>query len=156
MTGLWDSGHVNRWHNNPHHGLRNSGDTVWQHAARCTYLMCRIFPDADAHLLLAVLMHDAAESVTGDTPATAKSGDIRAALERTERTFNEARDIPTPRNKRERYIMRLVDRLDAYLWARSIDARIVDAQEWHDQLEAVIGLSADLGVSDEVLEILNE
>jgi hypothetical protein len=102
------------------------------------------------------VLHDAAESVTGDTPAPAKSGDLRAALERTERTYNETHYIPTPRNDRERAMLHLVDKLDAYLWARSVDPAIVSAPEWCKQIDGVRDLAYDLGVENEVEEVLNE
>lgn len=153
---IWTSGHVNRWHNNPCHALRNSQDTNWQHGARCAALLWRIWPNVDAHMIMAALLHDAAESVTGDMPATAKSGDLRDAIEKHEREYNYANAIPMPRDRQERNMLHLVDKLDAYLWARSVDPRIVDAPEWVDQIERVWDTAYSLGVANEVGDILDE
>lgn len=157
MNNLWNSGHVNRWHNHPNHALRNSRDTVWQHAARCAVLTWQIWPDIDAHSLVTVLLHDAAESVTGDTPGPAKRDpDLSDALSSLSKRFNYRNDIPEPQCAIAAEELQLVDKLDAYLWARSVDPAIVQSREWRDQLVTILDLADSLHATDKVKAILDE
>lgn len=95
---LWHSGHVNRWHNNPSHALRNSMDTTWAHSARVAALVYMIVPRlADVNTILAALFHDAAEVVTGDIPGPAKVGDMRGYWNSKRKTTPIPTGYPRPR-----------------------------------------------------------
>lgn len=153
---LWHSGHVNRWHNNPSHALRNSMDTTWAHSARVAALVYMIVPRlADVNTILAALFHDAAEVVTGDIPGPAKVGDMRGVLEQQEKDYADTHRLPTPATDEHAAAIKMADKLDAYMWARSIDRRIVQSREWRDQLEAAASIAHDLQCVDKFWGIVN-
>lgn len=148
-VNLWHSGHVARWHNNPNHALRNSQDTTWQHGARCAWLMWHLWPDSDARMIVAALMHDAHECVTGDTPWGVNKSEWQIEAEAA---FNDDHGIPLVIDAR----LKLVDRLDAYLWARSVDEWIVHAPEWREQIDGVVKTAYEFGVGDKVMELIED
>ena len=65
-------------------------------------------------------------------------------------------DLPMPQDERERMSLKMVDKLDAYLWARSVYASIVEADEWQKQLDSIVGMAYELGCVEKVMEVLGE
>ena len=152
----WPAGNVHRWHNNSNHALRNSNDTTWAHSARVAALLYHLMPGVGRHLILCALFHDAPEVETGDTPGPAKNGPLRDALDRLEHDYMTRNDLPMPQDERERMSLKMVDKLDAYLWARSVYASIVEADEWQKQLDSIVGMAYELGCVEKVMEVLGE
>lgn len=147
-------GNVNRWHSNPVNALRNSGDTIHAHAARCCILLLRIKPDIDAHTLAACLHHDTAETITGDMPYLAKQRwpELRLEVFKAEAQVEEELQLPA-----SGYLfIKLVDRLDALLWAHDNAPFVIQEHEWQKCIFWIKGTSANLCVGDVVKGILQE
>jgi len=152
---IWKSGNVNRWHNHDNHALRNSTDTNWQHQARVAVLLWQIAPHlADANTIMAALLHDAPEKITGDNPGPAKTGDLKRVLGALHDKYMVDNDLPFATSSAHGMAINMCDKLDAYLWARYIDPRIVDCEAWQSQLSRAAVISADLGVSDKFWEVV--
>ena len=146
---IWNSD-VNRWHASRCHALRNSGDTTDAHAARCCRLLLALKPDASANLIAATLHHDVAERVTGDTPWGAKFAseelrDILILLETAENTrlgLHWFERLPSV----DWEWIKLVDRLDAYLWCRMIAPGELAQHDWRLSWADILERADRLGV----------
>lgn len=157
MTPLW-RGDVNRWHSHPNRKLRNSGDTVHAHAARCCILLLDLHPNPSAALLSACLMHDAAEGWTGDAPYEAKQRwpMLADALEWAETEVEAQQGIPTPVDQVDRDWIKLVDRLDAYLWMLDCAPEEAASLAWEACLRDVLARADAFGVRARVWGMLRE
>jgi hypothetical protein len=129
-----------RWHSSPDYRLRDSRDCITGHQRRtaalvhelCAYIGHRLH---DSDLPRWVLVHDEAERLTGDVPAHAKRrwGYLAEALERAEAEARRELGIPDPDlTPIEWQIMKLCDRLDAYIWAKRLNC--TDTPEWQADL----------------------
>lgn len=160
ISDLWNS-NVHRWHASRSHALRNSGDTTDAHAARCVTLLVELNPAASCELIVATAYHDKAERATGDTPWGAKfaSEDLRETL-----IFLETREnvrlgiirwfealLPN-----EWAWLKLVDRLDAYLWCQMIDRAELAKQDWRDAWADILSRADALGVREPVYDLIGE
>jgi len=146
---LWKSGCVRRWHNNIDKALRESGDDTASHQWRCAMLLMMLHPLPSEHLLACVLTHDVPEIITGDVPGPAKTGPLKAILDAAEALTAKAFGLPTPSAKDKQWLT-LVDRLDAYLWAREHCPYVLNTSGWMESHASIIGLSEALGVRDKV------
>lgn len=149
---LW-RGDVNRWHSHPSHKLRNSGDTIHKHSARCGILLAWLNPSAPASMINDCLHHDAAETITGDVPYGAKRGSVtfKAALDGVEEVAFTILGIRQPTCCPW---IKLVDNLDAYLWMLEHDPALKEKPDWRDMRTAIIKQAAELGRSDDVVELI--
>ena len=144
IRALWRSGLVNRWHANPSPALRNSGDTTAGHAQRVAVLMVKLWPDTSAADLVAALLHDAPECITGDMPRGCPAKPAMAALEGD---WMARHGVPGPSLPQR---LRLCDSLDAWLWCQlCAPDRLADA-EWQDHRAEIIALAWRLGVGGQV------
>lgn len=152
---IWNS-NVNRWHASRCHALRNSGDTTDAHAARCCRLLIALKPDASANLIAACLHHDVAERATGDTPWGAKINDatLRDVLVRLEIAEIMRLGLTEPRTANDADWIKLVDRLDAYLWCAMVAPGQLRNADWNAAYADVIARAARLGVADPVSEMM--
>ena len=157
---LWDSD-VNRWHASRCHALRNSGDTTDAHAARCCRLLLAIKPDASANLIAATLHHDMAERLTGDNPWGAKmaSKELRTVLvfleERENARLGIGRMFKVLTDEEWAWI-KLVDRLDAYLWCAMVAPRELDRDDWERACRDIFDRAAMLNVYQVVRDLIVE
>lgn len=123
---IWSSG-VDRWHQNRSIALRRSCDTTDGHTARCLHLLFALWPDNDTPpmaLVRTILDHDVPEAWTGDTPAPAKGfPGLRGALKSAEQIVCTELCLAHPNDLTSTYEswVKLVDKLDAYLWAWRVD-----------------------------------
>jgi hypothetical protein len=153
---IWNSD-VNRWHASRCHALRNSGDTTDAHAARCCRLLLALKPDASANLIAATLHHDVAERVTGDTPWGAKQdATLRDTLVRLETAENERLGLATPRHDEDLQWIKLVDRLDAYLWCATVAPAELDTQDWRTAWGYIMARADRLNVRSAVFDLIGE
>lgn len=141
---LW-RGDVNRWHSHPSRLLRQSGDTIHAHSARCAMLLAWLNPKAD---LRGVIFHDAAETITGDIPYGAKRRWQMPDMQDAERDLGIA-TICAP-------WIKLVDNLDAYLWMLDVDPREKEKPDWRDMRTDIIQSAANLSVADDVVGLIVE
>ena len=157
---IWDAD-VNRWHASRCHALRRSGDTTDAHAARCCGLVVELFPAASRELIVATLYHDKAERATGDNPWGAKlaSEDLRSVL-----VFLECRENARLGISRwfealtpvEWDWVKLVDRLDAYLWCQMVAPAELDAGDWRNAWADIMARADRLSVRSTVFELIGE
>ena len=142
---LW-RGDVARWHSHPSRLLRQSGDTIHAHSARCAILMAWINPSATAQQLRHCILHDAAETITGDIPYGAKRRWAFPDMQDAEADLHI-------RTECDPWI-KLVDNLDAYLWMLDVDPRLKNATDWQDMRASIVTQAAFLGVSDVVIGMI--
>lgn len=145
LLRLW-RGDVNRWHSHPSRHLRLSGDTIHAHSARCAILLTWLNPAAPASMIRDCILHDAAETITGDIPYGAKRRWSMPDMSEAESDLG-VRTICDP-------WIKLVDNLDAYLWLLDNDPREKDKPDWQNMRTAIIQAAANLNVSDDVVELM--
>lgn len=115
---LWASGFARRWHMNP--AMSQFEDFNCAHQGRCAVLVMTLFPDHSIGLLRAAITHDAPEVRVGDLSRDLKDcgGEVveqHAALEfRVLAAMGFAQDLSVL----DRARLKLVDRLDAYLFVQ--------------------------------------
>jgi 5'-deoxynucleotidase YfbR-like HD superfamily hydrolase len=152
---IWNSD-VNRWHASRCHALRNSGDTTDAHAARCCRLLLALKPDASANLIAATLHHDVAERVTGDTPMGAKrDATLRDTLVRLEIAETMRLRLSEAVTAEEADWIKLVDRLDAYLWCAMVAPAELRRDDWADAYCDILDRAKLLDVYDAVFMALH-
>jgi len=105
-------------------------------------LALMLWPDCSKRLLAECVCHDLGEYKTGDIPWGAPNKDH-------DTEWDARRDMGMAfRIKANDVIkVKLLDRLDAYLWARHHAPHILDRKEWVDQRDKLLATSNDLGVS---------
>jgi 5'-deoxynucleotidase YfbR-like HD superfamily hydrolase len=157
IRDIWNSD-VTRWHSSRCHALRHSGDTIDAHAARCCRLLLALKPDASANLIAATLHHDVAERVTGDTPWNAKIDDatLRDVLVRLEAAENQRLGLTTPRHAEDVDWIKLVDRLDAYLWCQDVAHPQLKRQDWRNAWADILARAGRLDVRQQVANLIGE
>jgi 5'-deoxynucleotidase YfbR-like HD superfamily hydrolase len=151
---IWNSD-VNRWHASRCHALRNSGDTTDAHAARCCRLLLALKPDASANLIAATLHHDVAERVTGDVPWGAKQdATLRDTLVRLEIAETMRIGLIEPRTAEEADWIKLVDRLDSYLWCKMVAPGELDTLDWRNAWHDIMARADRLNVRGPVFDLI--
>lgn len=124
---LYRSGFVCRYHCHPNPNLRNAQDLTDAHSNRMVKLFYLIFPEYAQHsnVVAYIIMHDAGEFVSGDSPYSAKrdSPALKAALDDVEGAalagfyglFQTAALVPVISQKEERMV-KILDRLESFLF----------------------------------------
>jgi 5'-deoxynucleotidase YfbR-like HD superfamily hydrolase len=160
MTDPWaifDAGQVRRWHCNA--AFRHVTDTTAEHSARVARLVLAMWPFASRELLIACLQHDDGESgAWGDISGPAKarmSAAARCELEQAE----EAAIIDLWGHKtrlcdRDAKMLRLADRLDAFMFARTHAPHILDRDGWPEARAWLEAAGIELGVSQFVRRVI--
>jgi 5'-deoxynucleotidase YfbR-like HD superfamily hydrolase len=131
-----------RWHTNPH--LGHTGDTLASHGGRMAVLALMLWPEPDANLLAQCVTHDLGEYKTGDTPWNApknRQGEFDAL-----KAMGMYYVKLDPR-------LKLLDMLDAYLWARHHAPHLMGHKDWQGQREKMLALAFDIGVSLDVFNL---
>jgi len=149
---IWRSG-VARWHANRWPSLRGSGDTTDAHQGRCVRLLLCLHPNPSVPLLAATACHDVQECVTGDVPGPAKQGQFGKELAFFEAKVAVEMGLPAVFGREGRWL-KLVDMLDAHLWASLIEPRIRDDPEWIAFGQQIINAAEDLGCDEVVAAML--
>jgi hypothetical protein len=156
IRDIWNSD-VTRWHASRCHALRHSGDTTDAHAARCCRLLLALKPDASANLIAATLHHDVAERVTGDVPFGAKQdATLRDTLVRLEVNENMRLQLREAVTLDEWDWIKLVDRLDAYLWAQMVAPAELAKQDWRNAWADILARAGRLDVRQQVADLIGE
>ncbi len=149
----WRAMFVRRWHANP--DLSDLHDEVGAHSGRCAMLMLKLFPAAPADLLAACIAHDAAEWVVGDLPYSRRDQDFASALDAAEARALADMGLIPPMTLRERAMLKLVDRLDAYLFVRHRRPGVLAGPGWPEHREWLIASARDLDVGAAVAAMLD-
>lgn len=140
LLRIW-RGDVRRWHANPDHRLRDSGDTIHAHQWRVAALILHMNPTPSPDLIRAALLHDVAETITGDVPWG------QPKVPGTEAGARNHLGVATvDLTAADRDWLHFADRLDALLWARERGA--ADTPEWHEQRKWLRGEFVRLGVME--------
>jgi hypothetical protein len=148
-------GDVNRWHAHQNPKLRDAGDTIHMHSLRCSLLLMRLNPHYTREQLAACIMHDAAETITGDPPAPAKSdGRMREAYEWAEKEANEKLEAPTYDG--DYSWIRLVDLLDRHMVVIQRAPNELKKPECKEDLCEIVNTALRLRVLNKVQEIIAE
>lgn len=152
---IWTAGHVNRYHGNDNHSLRNSQDTNHQHSARVGLLLWHLWRDVPRDVLLYALMHDLAEKRTGDMSGEVKRENPLMAelLRQIERQTHDRIGTPVIDGVWAERVD-LCDKLDAVLWAGSIDPALMHRHDWQNMIDRVVNRAYELGVGPEIEEMI--
>jgi len=120
---LWRSGFVNRYHCHPHPVLRNSHDLTDAHSARMVKLLMILFPEYIETLSVPIIMHDAGEFLSGDSPYKAKVEfpPLKSGVQEVEDyqidLFYESISLSEfEMNQEQKDILKLLDLLDSLLY----------------------------------------
>lgn len=150
---LWRAD-VARWHSDPVRALRLSGDATQAHSARMCMLILDLHPAPTVELLEAVLHHDMPEAITGDVPYGAKQRwpELKEALDWAEAETATDYELGYSSDP----FIKLVDRLDAYIWAHENAPFVLQEPEWQDCFVWIAGEGKRLGVGDKISGILWE
>lgn len=156
MTYTHPDGDVARWHSHPDSRLRLSGDTINGHQQRCVELLLRIYPNASQHLIEAVRYHDEAERWLGDMPYMAKHNfpELADAIRVAEYDVMKKHNIPQPDSTFEKSMLKIVDRLDAYIWMLMHAPDLAERTEWVEALRANLDAADMFLVGDKVMAII--
>lgn len=149
---------VARWHANRYRALRMSGDTTYRHQHRVAALLVQLFPAAPRSAVDYAASHDDHECVMGDIPASEKrhwSPELAALYTQREAAVRAEMGLPEcPPDWQQQ--VKLVDRLDAYMWAMYWCPQAAADDEWISQRALLLSSAAILGVEDAVLELIDD
>ena len=127
---------VNRWHASVVPELRGCGDTIQTHQMRCVGLVSRLITAPKRTLIEATRWHDQPEVILGDMPFTAKRDYpwLSFSWAIAEADVIAQYDVPQPADQWEADVVKLVDRMDAYMIVRKHARWILDEPDWRDAL----------------------
>lgn len=144
----WLATFTRRWHANP--DLAHTFDPVGAHSGRMGVLALHFWgAGASRELLVACLIHDLGESVTGDMPWAAKracpemAGMLDVLESRALSDMGFDHDIALDDYRR----LKFLDRLDAYLWVKHHAPHVLSRDGWPEALAWLQREADDLGVS---------
>ena len=147
---VWLSGFVRRWHCNP--DLAHTAQTNAQHQWGCAVLALHLWPD-DHALMIAALTHDVGEVWIGDVSGPAKRANpaLKETLDSAEAENFERLKLHVPKKTQA---LKLVDMLEAYLWAERHAPHLMDRDGWPEMVEGIADLAMHLCVYEKVEELL--
>lgn len=113
---LYTAGRIKRWHTSDLPAQQLS-----EHSWGVAMIVCRIVAHGDlsSDLIMAALVHDLAESTTGDVPAHIKwdNPDMGRVLDKLENDFNTRHKIKFSLTDLEEHILRWADTFELCLYA---------------------------------------
>jgi 5'-deoxynucleotidase YfbR-like HD superfamily hydrolase len=126
----WLASFTRRWHANEF--LCHTVDPVAAHSGRMGILALTLWgAGASRELLVACLAHDLGEHATGDVPCDAKAdGTLSAALDRLEDAALHRMGMSYSLSLDDARRLKLLDRLDAYLWAEHHAPHVLQRPDW--------------------------
>jgi 5'-deoxynucleotidase YfbR-like HD superfamily hydrolase len=134
-TNTLESGRVMRYHAAPTVQAQQLGLHAWGVAVIALYLT---EGEASKELLVACVLHDAAELITGDVPFTVKRN-CRAAKElyaQLEEDAHEHHVLGMPQlTVQEEAILKLADTIEGLLWCRKTETNGPVADRWRISLD---------------------
>jgi 5'-deoxynucleotidase YfbR-like HD superfamily hydrolase len=148
LRTTWRATFTRRWHSNS--DMCYTVDPVGGHSARVALILLHCWPDASRDLIMAALMHDLAESVTGDIPPSAKEMFPTFSLMERHVAATSGWHVDLPPEDEAR--LRFADRLDAFMWADHHNAAHGDG--WEDGREWLIYAAERMGIMDKVRDVL--
>ena len=153
----WKASFTRRWHSN--YDLADTLDYVAGHQGRVALLMLALKPDVSRVALIHAITHDQGEVATGDVSAMVKramSHDCRDQLafceaEEVIAQFGDLQNLTVM----ETMLLRLCDRLDAWMWMMRHARHLYAREDWQKQLAETQDLAAVLGLDEEVESLID-
>jgi 5'-deoxynucleotidase YfbR-like HD superfamily hydrolase len=138
---VWNATTTTRWHRHPE--LRGTMDDIAGHQHRVAMLAMMIFPDRPS-LVFAALVHDMGECAIGDVPNPIKQRypALKGALDDAE--AEECRKMRLPSTMLtgpEKDMLRMCDKMDAYLWACLHRPDIIGRRGWPEDRGEIMELA---------------
>ena len=147
---LWASGLARRWHMNA--VMSDVDDFNCAHQGRCAMLVIVLFPNHSLALLRAAVTHDSAEFVVGDLqqPFKAEGGDLVADHADLEGDVLARMGLAFYLNEFEQRCLKLVDRLDAFLFVQLRAPHEARRNGWPRVRDWCLDEAAELGCGEAV------
>jgi|TARA_R110002049_G_scaffold45609_9_gene133008 hypothetical protein len=155
LFALWMSGFARRWHMNP--AMSHIEDFNCGHQGRCAMLVITLFPDHSVELLRAAVTHDAPEVRVGDLSKDMKKcgGEAVEAHAALERRVLTAMGFAEALSSFDRKRLKLVDRLDAFLFVQVRHPAEAGRNGWPEDRAWLVSQSVLLGCGAEVAGALD-
>jgi len=143
LINIFRAGFVRRWHTNP--DLAHTCDRIDGHSARVARFILALHPGPSVALIEAALTHDDGESVVGDMPYSAKTGQLGVDLRHAEGRATSALwgSSPLMQGDDMRWL-NFADRLDAYMWAAHHAPHVMDKDGWPEVREWLLAEAREL------------
>lgn len=158
IWGVWRAD-VARFHANDDRRLRLAGDTNQAHQGRCVQLLLLLHPDPPVGLIRAMAFHDLGESGIGDVAGPAKRDDPdladAVAYAESRRMARLGVQITINAGADDMWI-KMIDGLDACLFAASVDLKIMESDDWMEHVNRVLGFAYSLRVWPEVAKAIRD
>ena len=151
---IWRGSCTRRWHTHP--DLAVHDDPICGHQGRCALLVILLWPVHSAALLRAAVTHDMGEFRVGDLPAWLKeeAGDLIADHAAAEQRAMAAMGLVVPLDGLDQVRLHLVDKLDAYLFARHRMPHVVNHHAWRAAQGRILDAAVQTGVRGEVARMV--
>lgn len=155
MYEMWTAGLTRRWHT--HERMNHTVDPTSAHAGRVCLLALTLNPKLSREAIIYSICHDLGEKRSGDFPYPFKKSNPEMAAkignyeEQTQADLGFPKPVLYPS---EETLIHLCDWLDSYLFARLHQPEIIKRSDWVAQLEKNIRIASDLGVADQIIELL--
>jgi 5'-deoxynucleotidase YfbR-like HD superfamily hydrolase len=144
LRRTWRATFTRRWHTHP--DLCHTVDPVGGHSERVALILLHFWPDASRDLIIAAMMHDLAESITGDMPPSAK--EMFPTFDLMERHVAIAAGWHVDLSDTDQERLKFADKLDALMWAEH--HRQADTSEWEVARVWLVRSAERMGVRDEL------
>lgn len=152
LDTVWRTGRVRRWHAHP--DLSDLADFDDAHQGRCVLLLLTLWPGASRELIAATATHDTGESVVGDIPYPHKDRPYAAEIARMEDEARALLGFGWELGPLDQHRLRLVDRLDAYMFVRHWRPECLASKEWVSEADTIYFLARQLDVLEAVVPII--
>lgn len=152
----WEAGFLRRWHANP--DMCECGDTVSSHSHRMSVLACYLFYPSK-ELLAYIAMHDLGEVGSGDIayPFKKSHPECYELLEGFgDKTVAEMGLVTPELSSLDKDQLWLLDRLDAHLVMLRYAPHLNKQKGWEVGREAIVRKASELGVSSEVISLMEK
>lgn len=156
LNKIWKSLIVRRWHTNAE--MSYTVDCTGGHSARMCLLAYKLRPDVvNKDFLMACLSHDMGEFKVGDIPYTfkVKYPEAWERIEKIEEYEVNQAGISFSINVVQILLLKLVDRLDSYLWVKLHRPDLVETDEWQAARKDMLGVAQSLGCQKGLMEAID-